>query len=338
MKTGCAAFLLWMIFVRASFAEVSVEIEVIMGRDSSLLAPQEWSRLLGEAGFQRPMIRNGRPGDELGIKNRGSQDKPAYLVTAHLSGGTLILPPRTRFTRHDAKAIAVWLQELKDNNSNTILQPKKMFGMTARQLEMVEQGADVPVAVSTSGKSRLEIVDRLVGNLPHPLVFAGAAKQRLSQEGVVQNELRGLSTGTALAAILHPVGFVLVPEAKGGQVNWTIRESSPQSAGWPLGWESPRTPGKTLPGLFKASQTQAVALPLKSALDQLAAKIAVPLVFDHNRITADRIDLEATVKMRAGRMSLKTIFTGLLRQVGLKFELRVDENDKPFLWIAPRRR
>ena len=80
-----------------------------------------------------------------------------------------------------------------------------------------------------------------------------------------------------------------------------------------------------------------VSLPLQTALDQVAQKIEVPLLFDRSSISSDRIDLKAMVKMQAQRASYKTILTQLLNQVDLNDEVRVDENGKPFLWISSSR-
>ena len=338
LKIALAAMFLWIVCPRAGFSEVPVAIEVITKGDHSLLAPQQWSRILGESGFRRTTIRSGRPSDEFGIKNIGSKQHPSYLVTALLSGDTLILAPQTRFTQRDLKPLADWLAKLRANGFDTVTQTEVMFGMSAEQLGTIEQGAAAIVTISTLDKSRSEIVASLADNLRHPVVFTGEAKERLAQKSVVRDELRGLSTGTALAAILHPAGLVLVPQSKRGRIRWTIAESRHQKEVWPVGWKSEQPHEKTLPALYQSIQTQVVSLPLQTALDQVAQKIEVPLLFDRSSISSDQIDLKAMVKMQAQRASYKTILTQLLNQVDLNDEVRVDENGKPFLWISSSRR
>jgi len=338
LKITLVTMFLWIVCPRAGFSEVPVAIEVITKGDHSLLAPQQWNRILGESGFRRTTIRSGRPSDEFGIKNIGSKQHPSYLVTALLSGDTLILSPQARFTQRDVKPIADWLAELRDNGFDTVTETEVMFGMSAEQLETIEKGAAAFVTISTLDKNRSEIVASLANNLRHPVVFTGQAKQRLAKKSAVRDELRGLSTGTALAAILHPAGLVLVPQRKRGRIQWTIAESRRQKEVWPIGWKSQQSPEKTLPALYQSVQTQVVSLPIQTALDQVAQKTETPLLFDRSSISSDQIDLKTMVKMQAQRASYKTILTQLLNQVGLNDEVRVDENGKPFLWISPNRR
>ncbi len=338
LKIILAAMFLWIVCPQTGFSEVPVAIEVITKGDHSLLAPQQWSRILGESGFGRTTIRSGRPSDAFGIKNIGSKQHPSYLVTALLSGDTLILPPQARFTRQEIKPLANWLAELRDNGFDNVTQTELMFGMSAEQLETIEQGAAAVVTISTLDKSRSEIAANLAENFRHPVVFTEQAKQRLAQKSVMQDELKGLSTGTAMATLLHPVGLVLVPQSKRGRIRWTIAESRRQKEVWPIGWKSQKSPEKTLPALYQSVQTQVVSLPLQTALDQVAQKIEVPLLFDRSSISSAQVDLKAMVKMQAQRASYKTILTQLLSQVGLNDEVRVDENGNPFLWISSSRR
>jgi hypothetical protein len=329
-----APFLLLLFSAKMGFCEVRVEIELIHGPQRSLLAPQEWSRVLGEAGFARTTIRSWRSGDQFGIENIGSERAKIYRVTALLSGETLILPSDKRFSRRDAPRIEAWLEQLKENGPDVVTAEKGMFGLTAGQLAAIEKETRVPVAISTNGKAVSRVVDRIAENLQGRLLVDTATRTKLDQQPPIRNEVMGLSTGTALAIILRSAGLSLLPRARRGRLEWMVIESRPQQEVWPIAWKSSQSPGRTVPALFETAQTQAVELPLRTALNELTAKMQVPLIFDDLRIAARSIDLDSSVKMRAGRLRYHSILNHLLRQVDLDYEVRVDENDKPILWIS----
>jgi hypothetical protein len=58
---------------------------------------------------------------------------------------------------------------------------------------------------------------------------------------------------------------------------------------------------------------------------------------DHNGMAVRRISAKTSVSMREGRSHFGSILSHLLRQVGMQYEVRVDENNKPFLWLSAGR-
>jgi hypothetical protein len=75
--------------------------------------------------------------------------------------------------------------------------------------------------------------------------------------------------------------------------------------------------------------------PLAGALDAIRTRLDLPLLFDHNSLVRHRIDpTEIHVSLPAGRTYYQGALDRLLNQAQLKSDLRVDEADRPFLWIS----
>ncbi|MEK6250028.1 MAG: hypothetical protein N2C12_17725 [Planctomycetales bacterium] len=321
----------------ASAADATVEIQVILHGNTSPEVPQQWAAVLQKAGFSRTTIREKRQGDEIGITNKGSKKYPTYQVTALLSGKTLILPPNSRFKRTEVKGIARWIEQLKNDGAEVTTSPKVAFGLTLKQLEAVNEQLKTKVEDTTKGESSADIVKKLAGGLKQKVVVSSSAARALKEDGVVRDDLKGLSTGTALAAILRPAGLVLRPSSKAGEVKLEVIGSQAGSENWPIGWKSKRSPGQTMPALFERDDTQDVEVPLQAALEELSSRVGSPFLLDHNGMAVHRIDVNTKVKMQAGRKHYSTILRKILSQVQMDYEVRVDENNKPFLWITPGR-
>ena len=74
---------------------------------------------------------------------------------------------------------------------------------------------------------------------------------------------------------------------------------------------------------------------MAEALAAIAGRLKAPLVFDAAALGVHGID-PATVQAEVPqkRMTYSQILGKVLMQARLKYELRVDETDKPFLWIT----
>lgn len=337
MRAAAVAMMTVFIWAPIVVAEPRVEITAVIQGEISPSAPQQWNQVLAEAGCDRATIRSKRVNDELGITNAGGERNPVYRVTAVLSGNTLVLPPRSRFSRRDVGGISKWIRDLKDNGPEVTTSAKTAFGLTPKQLEAVNDDLKSLVTVSTRGAASADVVTQLTRRLRHTLTFDVGAQRALASSGAIQDELRGLSTGTALAAVLRPAGLVLHPRNKAGRVELAVVDSTRRVANWPIGWESKQSPGKAIPALFDSEETQEVEVPLNTALDELSKRIRTPVLLDHNGMAVRRIATGTPVTMRAGRSHFSSIFSHLLRQVGMQYEVRVDENNKPFLWLSAGR-
>jgi len=62
--------------------------------------------------------------------------------------------------------------------------------------------------------------------------------------------------------------------------------------------------------------------------------VNVPFLVDQNSLVRQRVDLKSKISLPKANLSYARILDKLLTQVKCKAEMRLDEADKPFLWIT----
>ena len=213
------------------------------------------------------------------------------------------------------------------------------FGLTARQLVTVNDALSVPVAFATKGQKTPDVLRRIAGTLKYGFSSDDQVRSILAGDDVVADELQGLSAGTALAAALRPLGLVLVPQKQSaGEIKLCIMEVRKAASSWPVGWPPERPPRETLPELFTFLNVEIEDRPLPEALDAIGERLKAPLLFDHNSLARQRIDIaKLKVTLPHVRTYYQQILYRVLLQAKLKFDLRVDEAKKPFLWVSTQK-
>src|SRR5205085_3184644 len=109
----------------------------------------------------------------------------------------------------------------------------------------------VPVAGSTLGKSSRDTAKKFADRVPYKFISDEAAQRALAEGEPIADELEGIATGAALAALLRPLGLVMLPEKNGPDVRIRITVSRNATEHWPVGWPPKGNPSETLPELFK---------------------------------------------------------------------------------------
>ncbi len=325
-------------FCDPAFASTpAIEIEVINEGVRSPTAPQEWAEVLGRAGFTRVSIRSRKSGDAMGIENIGTSQVPRYRVTAFLRNDKLVLPPSDRFGKRDMRQLQSWIKKFQNEIAEQA-NPKGPFGLSSQQLNLLREQMAVPIRQKTEGQSLTRALSAILRNRSPTVNFTSGLRRKLkSRDVILTTELEGVATGTALAALLRPVGLGLYPEVSNGQARWTVVERATVESVWPVGWESDQSAGRTLPILRKWVETQKVTLPLEAGLRQLAGRMSVSLLVDTRELEAEGLDLSAEVSMQAGRFLYFAVLQHLLHQKGLSLAVRLDDSAKPFLWVSTYR-
>jgi hypothetical protein len=284
-------------------------------------------------------VRGARPGDRLLIERRGSDAAPTYHVVGVLTASNKLRLPGVTFGIGDKSRIAAWVEKLKAGGEEALTAKPTAFGLLPKQLVAVHEALSGPLAFDTAGHLPRQVVEKIADQLTIQVVIGGSAQRALESEEKVAEELRGLSAGTALAAVLRPLGLVLVPEnAAGGAVQVQIKQSSAARESWPVGWSSKKPPKDVLPDLFKFLNVEVANTPLAESLEAIRGRLKVPLLVDRNSLAKQRVDLQATkVTLPKINTFYGKILDRLLIQAKLKYELRVDEANQPFLWITTLR-
>ena len=322
----------------AAAARVTLTLYIERSSVSVAMDQQKWSRVLTAAGFDSHTIRTGS-GGKLDITTSGGGGSPVYQVTARLGGRNRIqLPGGASFGLGSTRGLANWVERLKENGPETITHGTTALGLSPRQLEKVQDDLSQVVFSKTAGERPEAVVQKIGKMLAHPLSYGTGADKALAADDPVRDEVKGLSCGTALAAVLRPAGLVLRPRRTGTKLEYLVAKPGDDANLWPVGWPSKGTLRNTVPALLERRQTQAGEFPVADALAELKDQIGVPFLYDHNALARHKIDLaKATVKLKARKTHQASLLRSILfkvKPVPLKHEVRIDEAGKPFLWIT----
>lgn len=338
LLAGCALLLAEAGMPRGAAAQdARVELELVMAPGFPTEQARKWIALLDKAGIIGVRIRGGNVGDSVKLEPTGTRDRPAYRVTGILTLDEKLILPGGKFTANDVAGIARWLAKLKEGGSEGLDSKPAAFGLTPTQLVATHEALAGKVSFSTKGQAPRDVVEKIGGTLSLKLTTDTAALKALEACDPVGDELLGLSHGTALAAAIRPAGLVLVPVKGAGQVQLRITSSKSVKESWPIGWPLPaeKSPKEVVPDLLKFIPVEINDTPLGDALTAIVGRLKVPLVIDYNALARQRVDLATKkVSFPKSKTFYSKILDKLLFQAGLKYELRLDEADQPFLWIT----
>jgi hypothetical protein len=313
-----------------------VELELVTGPGVPITAQQDWLRRLSEAGVANLRIRGMRSGDRAGISVRGTERSPSYIVTGVVTSGGDVLLPGARFRSTEAAGIARWLDDLARYGPPEGRSRESAFGLRPRQFEQVHKDLSQQVGLSTEGLKRREAIERIAKRLATPVRVEPRLLQSIPDDDVVGEELSGLSCGTALAYAVRPLGGCLVPRDAGAAgLECAVVQAKPDIEAWPIGWEPEKRPGEILHGLFEFFNANVQGVTIVRVLDAVRDRLKVPILMDHNALARHGVEPQKSyVNLPASRTSYSLLLRRALYQAGLKYELRVDEAGKPFLWVT----
>lgn len=320
----------------AVVAEPRVDLEVLLGRGSPPTAAHDWMAVLNDVGFDSLRFRSPQAGERVELQSEGNGGSASYRVTGMLSSRNQLVLPGATFGRRDVAGIEEWLERLRDGGEQGLTDREGAFGLVGRDLLAIHEHLEIPWGRSSRDRSTGAVVGRMIESLPVDVEVSAAVHRVLAGEETVGDELQGVSTGTALAAALRPLGLVVVPQKRRGEeLKLIITDTGSATESWPVGWPSESPTRDIAPVLFEFLETEIVDTPLIEALEAIAGRLEMPVLLDHNSIARHRIEpSEARVSFPAGRTYYKRLLDNILRQSELKAEIRVDEAEAPFLWIT----
>lgn len=234
-----------------------------------------------------------------------------------------------------------WIDSLKTVESIDPNKQKGAFGLTAEELVSVYERVGKPYPNSTRGRKVSEVVQTIRASLGTRIGADDQALKALAEAEsatppiTVPEELKGLSCGTVMAAVIRPLGLVMVIQDRGR--SFAIVDSRSAKEHWPIGWPIQKRPSQIAPVLFKQTEVEVEGFKLTEVLQAIEAKTKIPFVFDQNSMARKGIEPEKVV-VNLGRQ--KTFYDKLIRlclnqsKPRLRSELRADESGQPFLWIS----
>ena len=319
----------------AATVHAAGRVELIIAGESQVGADfHAWMELLGKAGADSVRLRAPTPTDRIGVEVQGAADRPVYVVTGALSPQGELTLPGARFRRSDAASLTRWIKDLAENGPAERREKRAAFGLTEAALEQVHRQLAQPLADATLGKTRLEVLSAAGRQLQTTLAVS-AQQRELLQADPVAEELVGLSCGTALACVLRPVGLCFRPQSRGAQIGYAVVAADGGGEVWPVGWTPEKPPRDVLPALFDFLPVSIQNVSAKTALDAIGKRLQTPVLIDHSALARHGVDADkVNVSLKPGKSTYSLILQKVLFQARLKSEVRVDEADKPFLWIT----
>jgi hypothetical protein len=317
-------------------AKARVSLEIVTEKDIPITATQQWYKVFADLGVSGLRIRAATGKDEVGVEQHGNKAAPVYDVVGLIKANNTLYLPGGKFTAGDSAGLKKWLADLADQGVEGVTQPRQAFGMTRSQLVEVDDDLKKPLAFATKDVPATKAVEQLAQGLQHKLQIEPGVLKSLA-ESTVEEDLQGVSAGTALAVILRPAGLVFTPERpSGGSVQYRVSKPAAGHESWPIGWKADQPDAKILPDLYtKQINVEIEETPVTEAVEALQDRLKIPVLWDHNALALHGIDpAKVEVKLPAKKLTYSLILQRVLSQAKLKKELRVDEGGKPFLWIT----
>lgn len=317
-------------------AEPQVEFELCTAPGFPPAAAQEWLRALSGLNLDGLRIRAAQGAEKVRIETTGEGRFARHKVTGILVGRDELRLPGGAFTMSDKAKLSQWLEKLKVGGGESVTAKTAAFGLTGKQLVELHTALAARTPFTTAKRPAVDVVRQLATRIPVPLVVAPDVRGRFADE-TVADELEGVSVGTALAAVVRPLGLALTPVVEAAQVRLVVVDSAAAKEAWPVGWPPQGTPGEIAPELLKFLDVEIDDTPLQETLGVLQQRLELPMLFDHNGLARHGVDLEKTkVTIGRGRTYYSKILDQALGKARLKYELRVDEAERPFLWISSK--
>jgi hypothetical protein len=330
-----AALIAFMLAASASAAP-RVELEIVTDPEFPALETQNWYQVFAELKLS-VRIRGSRSTDTVQVVTAGTKSAPVYRVTGMLnSRGELILPGG-KFGLRDGGKIAAYIKEIKEAGPPGS-RKVTAFGLTTEQFDALRKDLARPVRFPTTGKARADVMEKIAADLGHEVALQAGVRDALREAGDMIENLQGVSYGTAMSCLLRPAGLGLTPRTLSGKVRLEVRSGLAEKDAWPLGMSVEADRRKLVPKLFEFLEVEVPkGTPMMDALDAIGEKIEAPILLDHNALA--ELDLELTkakVSVPPTRQTPSMLIGKLLGAAHprLRFETRIDEGDKPFLWVT----
>jgi len=337
------------LFVAAAPARAGGTVQLTLVGDArgSALTFQEWSQALGKAGIRNVRIRSGDETDKPGIVTEGDPGRPVYLVIGIINSRNEIVLPGARFRRGDVARLATWLKDLAENGPAAGREMKSPLGLTGTEFGKVRKDLATTIDFSTVGMTRQKAVERIADQLKLPLKLDANVARALAGEKI-EDQLNGLSCGTALACVLRPAGYSMAPRAAGGQIAYKVVKAQGKPADsnidevsiatfktWPIGWTSDKSDHDAVPSLYELRNVNVQNVSAATALGAIGKRLKIPVLLDRKALAKHNIDPgKVSVSFPNKRTTYSLALRKMLFQARLKFEVRYDDAGSPFLWVT----
>ena len=318
-----------------SHAALPIDIEVAAESGAPFGAMQDWGKLLNGMDLYRVRLRSANGGDEPSVKATGEGESQRFKLVGILNRRDQLVLPGGTFAATDRARLLAYFESLPQKTAEQGIE-RGIFGLTKQQFESLYEELTPPVTISTKGMKPEAIVTALRAGLSTPLEIDATAQAALSAAPPLIGELKGLSTGTALAIAIRPASLTMFPEQRAGQpLTLHVIPASRERRGWPAGWKPGKADREILPDIYRFTNIEITGYTLAEALEALGPAMGVPLLIDERVLAVRKIDpTKIDVELKHGKRYIRRAVDIILSKGRLVGDLRVDEAEKPFYWIT----
>jgi len=313
-----------------------VELQLVTEPDFPATDIQRWYETLSKLNSGTLNIRAARAGDKIEVINKGTKDSPIYVVYGVIKNSGELQVPGGRFKLSDRSGIGRWLEEMRTFGPQGTPEGKPLYGLNAAQFGDVKRDLAKPVDFATLGVARLDALKKIQEKLKLKSQIDQQTLRAFAASDKMEEELKGLSSGTAIAYLLRPAGLAMRPERlPSSDLQYVVASSAATPEPWPVGWPLEKRRQDIAPQMFEMIPVDIEPVPLATALEVIGERIEMPIILDKNNLVKHEVNIqEVKVSFPAKQSTYSIVLTRLLGQARLTSDVRVDEADKPFLWVT----
>ena len=322
-----------------------LSVDLILPRiQSNPLAGQKWAGIFRDLGVYI-RVRQRQANDAVGVEQFIYGTIRRVKVTGQIDrGGNIVLPDKT-FRLNEAEKLKEWIKELQLYGAQGAPKGQPLWGMKKAEFKKLYAELAKKVGHDTSGLSLTESIRLLDLPAEYPLKFTAATRTHLStlQEqkklSPVKHDLRKFAKGTALAMILRGYSLSFSPRRLPDEsIELNIEPYRKANDSWPIGWDPAPLGLKRLSLAKKMYQSSVIEIhdmPISMLIPKVHSETELDLYIDPLAITSAGLNLDKLiVNFPRKRTSWSLCLRTVLAQVKLIQQLRVDENNRPFIWVT----
>ena len=210
-----------------------------------------------------------------------------------------------------------------------------MWGLGQAQIELLQGELKQHSEFSLKDKPFDSFLNEFRGRVKLPIKTTPEAQQ-LAKGLKLTATTKELTLGAALAYVLGQNGLAWEPRhGAGGSVTMLIMPRDESRRPWPVGLDSDQFPGNVAPNLMANARFQTTDTPLDEVLTAFRRALHMEVLLDRAGLIEHDMNpdtLRSTIQIPSG--TYHSAIKKTLGPMGLKYELRIDEANRAFLWVT----
>lgn len=313
----------------------TVELEILFAPGFSPIEAQKWGQMLEGIPVENLSMRSGNAGEMEKLDNYGTAERPMYKIKGILTDRGELLVPGATFRFGDKTKLTEYLNTLKTKGDGALFDKPKMFGLGSKDLVEAYKVMQVTVSAETKDRESKDVILEILKLTGCKSSASSMAKEAIQVKQPVLDELKGLSAGTSLAAVLRPLGLVFHPTVgTDKKIVINIVDVREAKEPWPIGWPNEKAPHLAIPNYREQITVEFDKTAFWDVIDAIRGRLGAPILFDHNSMVRNRFDPDADfVTLPEEKLSYARTLEKVFSPRRLSHEVRMDESGVHFIWV-----